>query len=150
MSNPNPPEATRFKPGNPGRPAGTVTWDVKFRKAVFDAAEELGRRLQDEGEKQTGIKEDRQKAMGTFLYSLMVTAAKKEPGNLLRTLANMLPKEIRADVSMRSMWGELTAMTAEMRRVTCPGSPMPDLIEAGDNGGNGGNGSHEDESNRIA
>lgn len=150
MANPNPCEAARFKPGNPGRPVGAMTWDAKFRKAVFDTAEELGLKLQEEREKKTGEKADRSRAMHTFLFSLMAKAANKEAGNLLRTLANMLPKEIRADVSMRSMWGELTAMTAEMRRVTCPGSPMPDLIEAGDNGGNGGNGSHEDGSNRIA
>lgn len=138
--------------GNPaGRPIGTMTWDVKFRKAVFDTAEEMGRRIQVAREKETGIKQDRYSPMETFLMGLISTAATKEPGNLLRTLANMLPKEIRGDIDLHGMWREVTVIVAGMDRVTMPTAPVPVLIEAGDNGGNGGNGSRDEtEGNRIA
>lgn len=128
-----------------------MSWDVRFRKAVFDTAEELGLKLQEEREKKTGEKADRSRAMHTFLFSLMAKAANKEAGNLLRTLANMLPKEIRGDIDLHGMWREVTVIVAGMDRVTMPMAPAPALIEAGDNGGNGGNGSHDEtEGNRIA
>jgi len=116
--------------GHPeGRPKGSKDKYHELRSAILDGIADLGAEI----EKKKLGKVDRRTCIKTFVMMLMAKAAIKEPGNLLRTLTSLLPRQIRADLSVAGFHAELLRTVRDMDRVTMPG--MSSI--GGDDDGNG-------------
>jgi len=130
--------------GNPaGKPKGAVDRYAMLRRAIFDAAIQLGVRIQ----KQTGQQPDKRKALRDLVRAMMVKMLAQEPGNLLRIMVSLLPKEMTATLTVQSFHAELVKFASDMDRVTLPGMLM--TLPAGDNGGNDGEDDNGGDRNRM-
>ncbi len=69
-----PSEDTQFKPGNPGRPAGSKNKFSLLKETILSAFEELGGK------------------------EFLVNVGRENPQHFLRLLGQLLPRELKADL----------------------------------------------------